>query len=105
MSALILRFKAFRLSLTLGLSSGRRLAFVSQVPVSNNEKILASSYSYCGLTHLKTARSARSQVRCLFLEIHRWPRSLSSLVRASTRRYFFTVLRVDRSITINAMIL
>ncbi|MEY4669996.1 MAG: hypothetical protein RL518_2695 [Pseudomonadota bacterium] len=24
----------------------------------------------------------------LFLEIHRWPRSLSSLVRASTRRYF-----------------
>ncbi|MEY4669998.1 MAG: hypothetical protein RL518_2697 [Pseudomonadota bacterium] len=24
----------------------------------------------------------------LFLDIHRWPRSLSSLVRASTRRYF-----------------
>ena len=45
------------------------LAFVSQVPVT---------------------------IR-LFLEIHRWPRRLSSLVWASTRRYCFTVLKVDRN--------
>ena len=50
---------------------GGLLDFASQVPGSNKEKILASSYFYCGLTHLKTARSARSKVRCLFLEIHR----------------------------------
>ena len=53
------------------------LAFVSQVPVS---------------------------IR-LFLEIYRWPRGLSSLVRASTRRYYFTVLNVDRNTAINAMVL
>jgi hypothetical protein len=41
----------------------------------------------------------------LFLEIHRWPRSLSSLVRASTRRYYFTVLRAERNTAINAMLL
>gem|GEM_PF-6580559 len=40
----------------------------------------------------------------LFLEIHRWPRSLSSLVRASTRRYYFTVLRVDPNTAISAML-
>jgi hypothetical protein len=33
-SVLILKFEAFRLSLTLDLSSGQSLAFVSQVPVS-----------------------------------------------------------------------
>ena len=53
------------------------LAFVSQVPVS---------------------------IR-LFLEIYRWPRGLSSLLRASTRRYYFTVLNVDRNIASNAMLL
>jgi hypothetical protein len=41
----------------------------------------------------------------LFLEIHRWPRSLSSLVRASARRYYFTVLRADRNTAINAILL
>ena len=53
------------------------LAFVSQVPVS---------------------------IR-LFLEIYRWPRGLSSLLRASARRYYFTVLNVDRNIASNAMLL
>jgi hypothetical protein len=38
-------------------------------------------------------------------EMYRWPRSLSSLVRASTRRYYFTVLRADRNTAINAMLL
>ena len=33
----------------------------------------------------------------LFLEIHRWPRSLSSLVRAN----YFTVLRADCNTAIN----
>jgi hypothetical protein len=67
-------------SLTLGLtsrSSGRRLAFVSQVAVF---------------------------IR-LFLEINRWPRGLSSLVRASTGRYFFTVLTVDHNTAEHAMLL
>jgi hypothetical protein len=76
-SVLRLRFEAFRLSLTLGLSSGRGLAFASQVPV---------------------------YIR-LVLEIHRWPRSLLSLVRASTRRYYFTVLKTDRNTAEYAMLL
>jgi hypothetical protein len=41
----------------------------------------------------------------LFFEIHRWPRSLSSLVRVSTRRYYVTVLRVDPSTAISGMLL
>jgi hypothetical protein len=41
----------------------------------------------------------------LFLEIHRWPRSLLSLVRASTRRYYFTVLVVDLNTANNAILL
>jgi hypothetical protein len=41
----------------------------------------------------------------LVLEIHRWPRSLSSLVGASTPRYYFTVLKLDRNTTNNAMVL
>jgi hypothetical protein len=41
----------------------------------------------------------------LVLEIHRWPRSLSSLVRVSTRRYYFTVLKVDRNTATNHMLL
>ncbi len=49
-------------------SSGQGLAFVSQVPV-----------------HIR-----------LVPEIHRWPRGLPSLVQASTRRYSFTVLAIDR---------
>jgi hypothetical protein len=40
----------------------------------------------------------------LLLEIHRWLRSKASLVRASTRRYYFTVLRADRNTAINAML-
>ena len=71
-----LKFEAFRLSLTLDLSSGQSLAFASQVPVSIS----------------------------LFLEIYRWPRDLSSLLRASTRRYYFTVLNVDRNTASNAML-
>ena len=31
----------------------------------------------------------------LVLEIHRWPRGLSAVVRASARRHYFTVLKVD----------
>ena len=46
-----------------------------------------------------------SPARCLVLEIHRWPRSLSSLVGASTPRYYFTVLKLDRNTTDNAMVL
>jgi hypothetical protein len=72
-----LKFEAFRLSLTLDLSSGQSLAFVSQVSVSIRR----------------------------FPEIYRWPRGLSSLVRASTRRYYFTVLNVDRYTASNAMLL
>jgi len=41
----------------------------------------------------------------LFPEIHRWPRGLSSLVRASTRRSYFTVLRVDPNTAISTMLL
>ncbi len=49
------------------------LAFVSQVPVT---------------------------IR-LFLDIHRWSWGSSSLLRASTRRYYFTVLKVDRNTATN----
>ena len=45
-----LKFEAFRLSL---------LAFVSQVPVSNSEKILAGSYFHYSLTCSMAARRAR----------------------------------------------
>ena len=65
------------LRLTFEAFSVSLLAFVPQVPVS---------------------------IR-LFLEIYRWPRGLSSLVRASTRRYYFTVLNVDRYTASNAMLL
>ncbi len=55
----------------------------------------------CSLAHLfvELLRARRlvaklpSPARCLFLEIHRWPRGLLSLVRASTRRYYSTVLK------------
>lgn len=40
----------------------------------------------------------------LVLEIHRWPRSFSSLVGASTPRYYFAVLIVARNTTTNAML-
>ena len=56
---------------------GSLLAFVSQVPV---------------------------YIR-LVLEIHRWPRGLSSLVRASTRRYYFSILKIDRDTAKHAMLL
>ena len=35
----------------------------------------------------------------LVLEINRWPRGLSSLLGASTPRYYFTVLKLDRNTT------
>lgn len=41
----------------------------------------------------------------LLLEIYRWPRSLSSLVRASARVCYFTALEVECNITVNAMLL
>lgn len=41
----------------------------------------------------------------VYLEIHRWPGSSSSLVRAITRRYYVTVLKVDRNAAGNAMLL
>ena len=40
----------------------------------------------------------------VFPQIQRWPQSLSCFVRASTRRYYFTVLKVDRNTAINAML-
>jgi hypothetical protein len=41
----------------------------------------------------------------LFREIHRWPRGFSPLVRASTRCYYFTVLKTDRNTAEHAMLL
>ena len=40
----------------------------------------------------------------LVLEIYRWPRGLSSLIRVSTRRDYFTALTVDRNIATNHML-